>query len=257
MKKNIYIAAIILISFVLPCTASAKGLVTQILHEMEEQYEIGCDLTGKVTLTSEKVKQGIQETEYLFYRRDSDDSFLIAALSPEREKGNGYLGVDNNMWMYRRNTRTFQHISRDERIGDTGVSVENIENKNITELYASVTEKEGKEIFKEERLGKISVYKFDVKAIVKDVSYPKHTFWVRKDNHLLLKKESYSLSGTLMQTVYYVKYTNINGRYLPIKYIAVDEFEKGNKTIIDVSGISLKKLDDTLFTKAYLENLSK
>jgi hypothetical protein len=67
----------------------------------------------------------------------------------------------------------------------------------------------------------------------------------------------FSLSGTLMLTRYILKYTKINGKYFLIKSINVDQFEKGNKTIAEISGISLKSLDNTIFTKAYLENLSK
>jgi hypothetical protein len=257
MKKIKYITMVFIFIFILPYTASAKGLITDILHKMEERYEISSDLTEKVTFTEERVNQGVHETEYLYYRRDADDSFLLAALSPEREKGNGYLRVEENMWMYRINTRTFQHISRNDRIGDTDVSAESFEKRKLTDLYAPVTDKDGNEIYEEEMLGKIPVYKFEVKAIVNDVSYPKHIYWVRKDNPLLLKDDSYSLSGTLMQTAYFLKYTNIDDRFLPIKIVVVDQFEKGNKTIIDVSRISLKKVDDTIFTKAYLENLSK
>ena len=36
----------------------------------------------------------------------------------------------------------------------------------------------------------------------------------------------------------------------------IDEFEKGNKTLVDISGISTEKLPN-IFTKAYLENVSK
>lgn len=257
MIKIRYIILFLLIAFILPGSVSAKGLISEILQVMEDRNEIGSDLTAKVTLIQERVKQGIRETEYLYYRRDSDDSFLMAALSPERDKGNGYLRVDDNMWWYRRNTRTFQHISRNDRIGDTDVSAESFENRKLTELYAPVVDEQGKEVYEEETLGKIPVYRFDIKAIVKDVSYPKHTCWVRKDNYLLLKQDSYSLSGTLMETQYFIKYTSIDEKYFPLKFIVVDQFEKGNKTIIDVSGISLKKVDDTIFTKAYLENLSK
>lgn len=256
--KNIRHIIIVLVSVViLPYTAIAEGLVSEILHEIDECYEIGTDLTAKVSFVRERVKHGIRESEYIYYQRDSDDSFLMAALSPEREKGNGYLRVDENMWMYRRNTRTFQHISRNDRIGDTDVSAESFEKRKLTELYTPVTNVEGKEIYEEDMLGKIPVYKFVIRAKVKDVSYPRHTYWVRQDNHLLLKKDSYSLSGTLMQTSYFIKYTNIDGSYLPLKYIVVDQFEKGNKTITEISGISLKKVDDNIFTKAYLENLSK
>ena len=33
--------------------------------------------------------------------------------------------------------------------------------------------------------------------------------------------------------------------------------KKGNKTAVEISDISTSKLSDALFTKAYLENLSK
>jgi hypothetical protein len=60
-----------------------------------------------------------------------------------------------------------------------------------------------------------------------------------------------------MQTAYYLKYSIVDDSYVPVKMMYVDEFEKGNKTIVEISGISTKALDDKLFTKAYLENLSK
>lgn len=60
-----------------------------------------------------------------------------------------------------------------------------------------------------------------------------------------------------MEMIYYPKYTNIQGRYIPINQIVIDEFEKGNKTALEFSSISLEPIDDTVFTKAYLENLSK
>jgi hypothetical protein len=60
-----------------------------------------------------------------------------------------------------------------------------------------------------------------------------------------------------MQTAYYITWTQIEGKYLMLKGLFVDEFEKGNKTIFEMSGVSLKKIDGSVFTKAYLENLSK
>jgi hypothetical protein len=60
-----------------------------------------------------------------------------------------------------------------------------------------------------------------------------------------------------MQTAYFLTFTVIDGRYIPVKQMFIDEFEKGNKTIVDISNIVSKKLDDGIFTKPYLENLSK
>jgi hypothetical protein len=106
-------------------------------------------------------------------------------------------------------------------------------------------------------LGKVPVYRVVMKAKVTDVDYPKKIWWVQRDNALLLKEESYSSSGTLMQTSYYPKYTQIDGVPIWVRMMVIDEFEKGNKTIVDLSGISTQKLDDAIFTKAYLENLNK
>lgn len=74
---------------------------------------------------------------------------------------------------------------------------------------------------------------------------------------LLLKDQSFSGSGTLLQTAFYLKYSNIDGSPVPVKQLFIDEFDKGNKSIVEISGISTEKLDDGLFTKAHLENLSK
>jgi len=54
-----------------------------------------------------------------------------------------------------------------------------------------------------------------------------------------------------------MNYTIINGRFVPVKQLFIDEFEKGNRALVEISGISTTRLDSSLFTKAYLENLSK
>lgn len=257
MKKIIIAAILVLTVLLLSQRCFAEGLVTSILNEMDARQDLGIDVTAKVTLTEQRVRQGVRQIDYVYYFRSTDDAYLLVAVSPEREKGNGYLRVENNTWMYRKNTRTFQHMSRSDSIGDTDVSSESLERRKFTELYGPVTDENGNEIYTEEMLGKIPVYKFEAKALVKDVSYPKHIFWVRRDNYLELKRDSYSLSNTLMQTSYTLKYAEIEGRYLAVKGMVVDQFEKGNKTIYEASGLSLKAIDNAVFTKAYLENLSK
>jgi len=240
------------------CTASfALPSVTAILQAIDKNQQMGNDIKARVHLTQKKVDQGTKITEMDYYRRDSDNSFLIVLTAPEAEKGNGYLRIDDNFWLYRKNTRTFQHVNRDESIGGSDASGEDFETRNLTELYKPSTDKEGNEIISEEKLGKIPVYKIEVVAKISDVSYPKKYYWVQKDNFLPLKEQGFSGSGTLMNTIYYLNYTEIEERFIPVKQLYIDEFEEGNKTIVKISGISLEKLDDVIFTKAYLENVSK
>ena len=117
MKNCKYMLLFLLIVLALPQTCLAEGLVTEILKQIEQRQELGCDLTAKITLTEQRVRQGTRQLEYIYYRRDSDDAYLLVGISPERERGNGYIRVEDNLWMYRRNTRTFQHLSRADRIG--------------------------------------------------------------------------------------------------------------------------------------------
>jgi outer membrane lipoprotein-sorting protein len=256
MKKII----LTLLVFFIAATAkdiSAEPQVIDLMRKVEKIHEMTSDVRAKVEMTQQKVDQGVKKIEMIYYRRDSDDSYLIVMVAPESDKGNGYLRVGENFWMYRRNTRTFQHINRDENIGGSNAKGEDFERRKLTELYEPAKDKDGRDIIKEEMLGQIPVYKFNIIAKVNDVDYPKKTYWIRKDNFLPLKEQSYSSSGTLMASSYFRKYTIIDGRYVWIEALFIDEFEKGNKTLVEISGISTQKLENYLFTKPYLENLSK
>lgn len=252
-------ALVVLIVLGGSAATAATPAVNDIMTNMNDLQDLQVDVTVKIKMTQQKVDEGVRVVESVYYRRDRDDSFLIVMIAPESDKGNGYLRVSDNMWMYRRNTRTFQMMDRNESIGGTNAKSGDMEKRKFTELYAPALDAQGKEIITAETLGssKIPVYRFEVTAKVKDVDYPKEKYWVRRDNFLPLKKESYSLSGTLMESSYYPKYTLIGEKYLPLQMIIVDEFEKGNKTMVEFSGIALTPIDDDVFTKAYLENLSK
>jgi hypothetical protein len=246
------------IIFMFACASVyAKPTVNDIINKIDFMMEQIGDISVKVSLVQNKARQGVKNYESLYFRRDKTDEFLIVILAPDTEKGNGYLRVGENFWLYRQNTRTFQHISRDESIMGTDTKAGDFEKRKLVDLYKPMTDPKGAEIIEEEMLGKKPVYKFTLLAKVNDVTYPKQVYWVERDNNLMLKVQSYSLSGTLMQTAYFPKWTQIDGKYIWLQLISIDEFEKGNKTIVELSGISTKSLDPRIFTKAYLENLSK
>lgn len=228
-----------------------------ILKTVDSLRTLDEDVTAKVSIVVQDKQQGTKSLESIYFAKDLNDLFLIVMTKPETEKGNGYLKNGKNFWMYRRNTRSFQHIARNESIAGTDANAGDFEAPKYVEQYKVVTDKQGKEIIKEELLGKIPVYKLEIRSSLPEVDYPKKVMWVRKDNYLPLKEESYSVSGTLMNTQYYLKYSEINKKFIPVKQMVIDEFEKGNKTVWEISDISFKPLDQGIFGKAYLENLSK
>lgn len=226
--------------------------VMSVMEKLDEYMFINTDISAEIKLTTQEAGQGITVYESYYYRRDSDDSFLIVMTAPANEAGNGYLRVGDNFWMYRQNTRTFQHINRDENIAGTDMQGGDFERKKLTELYEPT---DGE--LRETNIGGIDLYVFDIIAVEDDVTYPEQTYYVRQDNYLPMITKSYSLSGTLMQTAYFLKYSIVDGNYICIKQRVDDEFEEGNKTLMEIINISLDDVDDDKFTKAYLENLSK
>lgn len=259
MKKLYHFAAAMLVGLTAATAVSAAPSVTEILQNMENAEKLGADVTVRAKLTMETPDQGTILKEMILYRRDKDDAFLVVMTAPENEKGNGYLRVGDNMWMYRRNTRTFQVMGRNESIAGTDANADDIESPKYSKLYQPTLDAQGKEIITEETLGKavIPVYRIEVNAKVKDAAFPKMIYWVRRDNFLVMKDESYSLSGTLMNSRYVPKYTKIEEKFFPLKELVVDEFEKGYQTLVDFADISVQPIDDAVFTKGYLENLSK
>lgn len=248
----------------IPLLLAAGGLwaspsVQQIIDYIDSTYQLRSDMTARAKITTKDPEQGTKVIESVLYRRDKDDAFLIVLAAPETERGNGYLRVGDNMWLYKRATRTFTHIGRDEKIGGSNTTAGDIETRKFRELYKPSTDASGKETLSQETLGgaKIPVYRLEVIAQVNDVKYPKLVMWVTRDKFLELKRESYSLSGTLMETDLFTNYKEVEGRFVPLLQKFTDEVEKGRTSLLEITGLSFSAVDDYKFDKSYLESLSK
>jgi len=238
--------------------AWANPSVAEIIDEVDTHLQLKSDMTAQARITTRDPEQGTKVIDSVYYRRDSDDAFLIVIASPESDRGNGYMRLGDNLWMYKRATRTFTHIGRDEKIGGSNASAGDMETRKFKDLYKPSLDADGKEILSEEMLaGKIPVYRVEVTAKVNDVKYPKLVMWVTRDKYLELKRECYSLSGTLMETDLYTNYKDVDGRYVPLLMKFTDEVEKGNTSLLEITGITFAKVDDYKFDKSYLESLSK
>ena len=251
--KRIMIIAIMLFTGI---GLSWSVTIAEIIQKQDKAQEFKTDITAKNVFTQTD-KGETKRFEMVFYRRDKDDSFLMVFTAPENEKGKGYLKIGDNFWMYLPNTGSFQQVNRDESIGGSDAKGGDFEKRKYSELYEGAKDANGKELISEEMISKTPVYKFEVVAKVNDVTYPKQIVWVTRDKFLTLKVQSFSQNGTLMQTAMYSKYLEKEGRYIPMNQLFVDEFEKGNKTLIQMSDISFAPLSETIFTKTYLKNLSK
>ena len=254
-SSNLAKLAALLSSLAIAATAAPDGV--QILKALEANEAMKDDIQSKVNLTQNRTGQGVKVLAMEYYRRDKDKSFVIAMTGPESERGNGYLRQGDHFWMYRRNTRTFQHVNRDESIGGSDAKGQDFESRPLTEMFAPTKDSKGQELLKADTVGGIPCWRLEVRAIVSDVDYPKKIMWVRQDNLLRAKEQSFSSSGTLMQSGYYTKYQPVAGRQLATRMVFVDEVEKGNRSMVDLSEMKVGKVDPDIFTKAWLESKSR
>ena len=255
-KLFFFFVKILLLLFLFTHPLFSLPEIKDLLNKIDIYQSLNQDVTGRMELLQKQVNQGVKKIEMVYYRRDKDDSFLIVMLNPNVEKGNGYLKVEDNFWAYRKNTRTFQHINRDESIGGTDINSGDLEQRKYAELYEGVISNK-QEVIATDKLGAIKCYRFSVQAVEEDVTYPKQTIWVRQDNYAILRIENYTASGKHMMSQYYTKYTKINGTLFAVEGRSIDRFEKGNATAFKILDVSLKEIEDNIFTKGYLENLSR
>jgi len=208
------------------------------------------DFTSTMTMVSEDPAEGTEKMVVTQFRRDTEDKFLMLMLEPSTRKGQGYLRIDDNLWMYDPESRKFSHTSMKESFEGTAARNSDFNQSSLSEDYAVASSAEG-------RLGAYDVYVLDLAAKHNEVTYPFAKVWIRKDNHLLLKTEEYSLSRRLMRTSLFPKYAQVGERIVPTSMIFRDELTKGKQTTITVTNISTDRLPDKVFTKAYVEQVNR
>jgi outer membrane lipoprotein-sorting protein len=210
----------------------------------------GQDISMTMTIVTDAPGKDRDVQKARFFRRDKDDKFLLLIEQPDVNKGQGYLKVDDNMWFYDPNTRDFSHTSIKEKMGSSQANNEDFTNSSLAKDYKVSLSEEGK-------LGKFEVWILTLEATNNKVTYPTEKLWVTKDQLLVLKSEDYSLSKKLMRTSLYTNYLSINQRFIPQVMIFVDNLNPGNKSQLTMSDVNLGAIPDSVFTKAYVERVSK
>jgi outer membrane lipoprotein-sorting protein len=266
MKRNLFnniiikyilkvFLVILLVGLTIPFIYSQEdfeGDVNEIfeINDRRQAFD-GTDLSMEMKMITSVPGEDDEVKSLKIFRKDENNKFMIIFTSPITDAGNGYLYIDNNLWFYDSESREFIKKTKSESLGGSDAKSRDVEKPKMTELYNWTYEGTGK-------VGKIKCYLISGEAAVSDVAYPKTKIWVRQDNYLLVKRQEFSVSDTLSQTVYYLHYTKINfneeEKYIADKILIKDELEKGKQTLMEHSNISLAELPDNIFTKAYLEN---
>ena len=216
------------------------------------------DFTAAYEVVQQKPGEGRKVINATIYRRDKELKWTILINAPLKDKGKGYLKTDSNIWFYDPADRRFTFSSSKDKFQGTNANTSDFAPQNYVRDYTI-------ESTDEVKLGSFDCVLFTLTAKTKNVDYPKIKLWVTKGDGLTRKKEDYSLSGQNLRTTAipsYQKVDNAGKAYqIPVSMVIQDNL-KGKKingkmdyekTIINISNVSLKKQDDAVYTKPYLE----
>ncbi len=255
MKKIIIIFLLLFISKVF---LFSEVDALEIVKEIEERQRSSGDYKALCYVKNIERNKEPKVFQVVVFRRDDDNKFLLLFLKPREMKGKGYLKVAKNLWMYDPNTGKWVRRTDRDRIGGTSSRSVDFGESILSEDYNVRYDGEN-------MLGKIKVYRIHltVKEGVADVLYPIIDLWIDQEMKNTLKREEYSLSGKLMRTIYYLrwtkKYNEMKKDYVlyPQEVRIFDELKKGNSTINLTKTIDFKPLEKNIFTKAWIESMSR
>jgi outer membrane lipoprotein-sorting protein len=242
----------------LVCLVAAAGPVAAatpdwigILKEVDKStsFENG-DFSALITVVSTKPGEDNNVIEARYFRRDKAKLFTILLTKPSVQKGQGYLQDDDSLWFYDPESRKFAFTSLRESFQDSDAQNSDFSTSTLAEDYQVDSGAEGK-------LGTNDVWVLELSANAVTVPIAKRKLWIRRSDNLVLKEEHYSVSGRLIRTIAIPKYQTVSGRFVPLSMLIVDNLKVGEKTQISFAEVSVSKLPDEVFTKAYLERMSR
>lgn len=208
------------------------------------------DFASLVTIITEDPSNGVTRQQVQLFRRDREGKFLMLVQAPSTMRGQGYLRVDDNLWFYDPESRRFTRTSMKEQFSESDARNSDFETSSYAQDYRVTAVSDG-------RLGRHDVYILDLAATSSAVTYAGGRIWVTREPTLPLKVENYSETGRLMRTSLFPSYTSVGGTYIASSMIFVDELVEGKKTRIDLADISVEPLPDSVFTRAYVERVSR
>jgi len=223
-----------------------------IVKSFEDKLNLGdLDVTNTFTLVQKKAGESDRVIQIQIFRRDKSDTFALVFKYPESEKGKGYYRNKDDLFLYLPSTREFVYRNRKDDVGSTDVRTDLFGKSDVTAQYWANLDGTAM-VAKWET----DVVKLDAKQL--DVAFPVQKWYVRKTDGLPVKVENFSASGTLLRTTYYLDYKLVApNRYIFTKLLATDALEKGQQTLLTNENISVAKIPDYTFSKAFLEEQSR
>jgi outer membrane lipoprotein-sorting protein len=203
------------------------------------------DFSCDMRLDTEEADGSVSSSTLRVMRRDRERKVAALVLAPESERGEGYLRNDGNLWFFDAETGGYVHSVVSDSVSDSEMESGDIEPDSLVDSYRVEGMTRGK-------LGANEVLILEL-GEKSPQAYPRIRVWLRASDSLLLKEEFFGASGRLIRYVLYPAHLRLGGRTVPSSMIYVDALSKGRRTRVTLSSPRFAPIDDSAFTKAFLE----
>ena len=258
--RAVFMAILSAAIFLLPAALPAQAMETwqQQLQRVDANLNIlDTDLQAEYTLEKRDPGGATTTTVAAVFRRDRTEQFLVLILEPSVDKGRGYLKSGDNIWLYDPADRTFTFTSARDRFQNSSIRTSDFERSNLSRDFrvTAVTR---------ESLGRFDTVVLDLEATTNRAAFPRIRIWV-SDDDLIRKREDYSLSGQLLRTTAIPSYQRVGARWIPAQMVILDHLVSRTingrtvfeRTTVTIRNPSLAPLSDSVFTRDYLERVTR
>ena len=255
--KPILVAALLMV-VAASSTAFAKSndeMVAMLKDLDSRQQALGDFKAHAFIQRKEKGKEDVLY-ESLFYRRGADNKFMFLVLAPKTEAGQGYLRIDDNLWLYSPRTGKWERLTERDRILGTDGRRQDFDESRLAEEYDPSYLGEGK-------LGKYKTHRLKLNSKSgKDVAWSIVELDVDQESGNVLRRLDFAGTDKLMRRTLYPKWLKITdpkGKevWYAEQSFFYDEVEKGNESLVRIKAVDLTTLPANMFTKAWLESKSR
>lgn len=212
-----------LLLFVFTASTALAGLTgSEIIKRVDDLT----DLTRSISKLEMKVyrRNKLRKTYRMTMKNAGVDKVLVEFNYPPRNKGQKYLQVGDNLWIYRPKINKVMRISGKASFSGSDFSNTDVFSVRLDRDYNA-------KIIGEEGYKGQKAYKLELLAKSEEVTYAKIIYWVRKKDLIPLKRDFYTLSGHLLKTLVMETKTGTMGG-LPDHMIMTNVMEKNKKSVM-------------------------
>ena len=235
--------------------APSHDEVVGMLKVIDKRFSYPSDFTRHVFIEDHRKDYPVRAYECVIYRRDASHRMTVLFIKPKTDAGRAFLRIDGNSWAYDASSGKWDRRTAREFIQVGDVRAADFDTWSLNSDYDA-------EYVAEEKVGSFDVHHLKLKAKPgSDTGEPLVDFWIEKASGNPLKMETYSASGKALRTVFYTGYskTQVNGETVTMvkEYRVQDRIDKERFTLVKALQMDTSAVDDSVFTKAWIETKAR